>query len=79
LAEADLVKFAKFRPPVDRAYAVIADARHIVDVTRPAEEPTDQQLGGSIGPGTPHNGPHSGRLPNGGVPAQRVPRVRHKT
>jgi hypothetical protein len=79
LAEADLVKFARFRPPVDRAYAAIAEARHIVDVTRPAEEPTDQDLGGATGPGTPHDGPHSGRLPNGGAPAQRVPRARHKT
>jgi hypothetical protein len=79
LAEADLVKFAKFRPPINRAYAAVSEARHIVDVTRPTEQPTDQQLGGATGPGTQYDGPRSGRLPNGGAPAQRVPHAKHKT
>jgi hypothetical protein len=43
LAEADLVKFARFRPPVQRAYAAIDQARHIVDVTKPAKEPESQE------------------------------------
>jgi hypothetical protein len=35
LEEADLVKFAKSRPSVERARAIIVQARHIVDVTKP--------------------------------------------
>jgi hypothetical protein len=34
LAEADLVKFAKARPPIGQARAAIDRARHIVDVTK---------------------------------------------
>jgi hypothetical protein len=37
LAEADLVKFAKFRPLVDQAHAAVPQARHIIDVTKIAE------------------------------------------
>lgn len=37
LAEADLVKFARFEPLVDQAQAAIARARHIVDVTKIVE------------------------------------------
>jgi hypothetical protein len=43
LVEADLVKFARFRPPVQRAHGAIDQARHIVDVTKPAEEPESQE------------------------------------
>ncbi len=34
LTEADLVKFAGFRPSIDQAYTATAQARHIVDVTK---------------------------------------------
>lgn len=37
LVEADLVKFAKFRPRVDQAHAAVTQARHIVDVTKIVE------------------------------------------
>jgi hypothetical protein len=35
LGEADLVKFAKFRPTLDQARQAVAQARHLVDVTKP--------------------------------------------
>jgi hypothetical protein len=45
LTEADLVKFAKLRPPNDRVDAVLARAEHIVDITRTeALSETDQCL-----------------------------------
>jgi hypothetical protein len=42
LEEADLVKFAKFVPLAPQAYDTLAQARHVVDVTKPerGEEPT---------------------------------------
>ncbi len=37
LTEADLVKFAKFHPPIEQAQAAVDQARHIVDVTKVVE------------------------------------------
>jgi hypothetical protein len=39
LTEADAVKFAKLRPPIQQAWEALSRARHIVDVTRPAPAP----------------------------------------
>ncbi len=39
LDQADLVKFAKFQPAKDPAYAALAQARHFVDLTKPDREP----------------------------------------
>jgi hypothetical protein len=35
LTESDLVKFAKYVPPIEEAREALPRARHIVDVTRP--------------------------------------------
>ena len=42
LTQADLVKFAKARPPVAQARDTVAQARHIVDITTPPKEPMFQ-------------------------------------
>ena len=54
LAEADVVKFAKFFPPIEQAQMTIGQARHIVDVTKLTEEPADGKLDELTGPGTQH-------------------------
>jgi len=59
LAQADLVKFAKFRPHVDQAYGTIATARHIVDITTPAE-PADQSDATNLVVHSPGNAQTSG-------------------
>ncbi len=53
LEEADLVKFAKLRPPVDQAYQALDRARNIVQITRPAppneaESPTEPPAARSV-------------------------------
>jgi hypothetical protein len=42
LAESDLVKFAKYVPPVEEAREALPRARYIVDVTKP--ERVDESL-----------------------------------
>ena len=42
LEEADLVKFAKLAPSVERARAAITQARHLIDITKPDRTPTDE-------------------------------------
>ncbi len=40
LREADLVKFARLRPSIERARGAVADARHLIDITKPARTTT---------------------------------------
>lgn len=41
LEDADMVKFAKFRPALDQARQIVVRARHFVDVTKPERTPED--------------------------------------
>jgi hypothetical protein len=47
LEDADLVKFAKFRPTLDQARHVVAQARHLVDITKPERTSEDDETGES--------------------------------
>ena len=47
LREADLVKFAKYRPAVSQAYEASGQARYIVEVTRPAFQPEEASQNGT--------------------------------
>ena len=42
-SESDLVKFAKVTPEVEEAYALLERARHLVEITRPVPETSDNQ------------------------------------
>jgi hypothetical protein len=54
LTEADMVKFARFYPPVVQARTIVTQARHIVDVTTPTEEPAEGQLDALVKRDTRH-------------------------
>jgi hypothetical protein len=41
LEDADLVKFAKFRPALDQARQIVVQVRHLVDITKPDRRPED--------------------------------------
>jgi hypothetical protein len=43
LEEADLVKFAKLRPSIERARDAVVQARHLVDITKPDRTATDDE------------------------------------
>jgi hypothetical protein len=45
LSEADLVKFAKLRPPVDQARALLMHARAFVDATKPVRTEVEVTAG----------------------------------
>jgi hypothetical protein len=44
LEEADLVKFAKLRPSIERARDAVVQARHLVDITKPDRTATDDEI-----------------------------------
>ncbi len=50
LEEADLVKFAKLNPSIERARAVVTQARHLVDITKPDRTATDDETEEPITP-----------------------------
>jgi hypothetical protein len=54
-ADSDLVKFAKVTPELDEAYVLIERARHLVEITRPAPEVSDdEKLKQTLGPQQAH-------------------------
>jgi hypothetical protein len=65
LTNADLVKFAQTRPPINQARAVVDQARHIVDVTK--IENSEMREPGAH---TPQNSNPQSRIPN---PESRAP------
>jgi hypothetical protein len=45
LEEADLVKFAKYQPSIQQAYAILDQAKHIVDITKPTRAIKEEEMG----------------------------------
>jgi hypothetical protein len=50
LEDADMVKFAKFRPALDQARQIVVQARHLVDVTKPKRASEDGEIEEPITP-----------------------------
>ena len=48
LEDADLVKFARFRPTLDQARQVVVQARHLVDISKPDRASEDDETEESI-------------------------------